>query len=205
MDGMTQAEYARHRGVSRQAISKLIGNGKIPPSAIVPGENGARLINPAVADHALGEGRERVLLDPSETDDLLADVEGAAPAPRAISPAPSARPEQHENIAALTKARTETEVYRAERARLELEEKRGKLLKVEDVVASMEKCGAVIVRELEALPNFADELVAAIAKDGAGGARSVLKRIGREVRAQLEQNMRLAAAEDRAAAEIEPQ
>lgn len=193
MHGMTQAEYARHRGVSRQAISKLISSGKIPASAFVPGEGGARLINAAAADHALGQGRERVLLEP---DDLLAAAESELAAPRASAPA-SARPEQHENIAALTKARTETEIYRAERARIELDEKRGKLLKVEDVVASMEKCAAVIVRELEALPNFADEIAAAIAKDGAGGARSVLKRVAREVRTQLEQNMRLAAAADR--------
>lgn len=205
MDGMTQAEYARHRGVSRQAISKLISSGKIPASAFVPGEGGARLINAAAADHALGEGRERVLLDHAEPDDLLAEVESPDVAPRAASPAPTVRPEQHENIAALTKARTETEIYRAERARIELEEKRGKLLKVEDVVASMEKCAAVIVRELEGLPNFADELVAAIAKDGNGGARSILKRISREIRAQLERNMRLAASEDRPNAEDEPQ
>ncbi|MBR1170524.1 hypothetical protein [Bradyrhizobium liaoningense] len=196
MDGMTQAEYARHRGVSRQAISKLISSGKIPASAFVPGEGGARLINAAAADHALGEGRERVLLDQAEPDDLLAAVDSEVAAPRASTSAP-VRPEQHENIAALTKARTETEIYRAERARIELEEKRGKLLKVEDVVASMEKCAAVIVRELEVLPNFADEIAAAIAKDGAGGARSVLKRVAREVRTQLEQNMRLAAAADR--------
>ncbi|WP_439363094.1 hypothetical protein ACNJYD_19905 [Bradyrhizobium sp. DASA03005] len=195
MDGMTQAEYARHRGVSRQAISKLISSGKIPASAFVPGEGGARLINAAAADHALGEGRERVLLDQPEPDDLLASLDSEVVAPR-VTPAP-VRPEQHEHIAALTKARTETETYRAERARIELEEKRGKLLKVEDVVASMEKCAAVIVRELEALPNFADEIAAAIAKDGAGGARSVLKRVAREVRTQLEQNMRLAAAADR--------
>lgn len=52
---MSQAEYARHRGVSRQAISKLVRAKKIPVLA-----NGK--ISPAHADDALGDTQERVVI-----------------------------------------------------------------------------------------------------------------------------------------------
>lgn len=50
---MTQAEYARHRRVSRQAISKLVKAGRIPV-------DGNGKIDPAAADFALGEDRSRI-------------------------------------------------------------------------------------------------------------------------------------------------
>ncbi len=50
---MTQADYARHRGVSRQAISKLVKSGKI---AI----DDAGKIDAVAADLELGEAVERV-------------------------------------------------------------------------------------------------------------------------------------------------
>jgi len=103
---MSQAEYARHRGVSRQAIGKLIGK-KI---TLLP--NGK--IDVVAADRALGETRERVTIRDEEPDeDGGAPVEG----PRAAAP-----------TGGLTKAKTVTEVYRARLAQLEYEEKTGKLI-----------------------------------------------------------------------------
>jgi hypothetical protein len=101
---MSQAEYARHRGVSPQAINKQVKARKIP---VLP--NGK--IDVAAADRALGETRERVTI----RDDVEADE-----APRA-APAPVAG-------AGLTKAKTATEVYRARLAQLEYEERTGKLV-----------------------------------------------------------------------------
>jgi hypothetical protein len=49
---MTQAEYARHRGVTRQAVGKLVAAGKIKL------HNGK--IDAAEADFALGESIERL-------------------------------------------------------------------------------------------------------------------------------------------------
>lgn len=101
---MSQAEYARHRGVSPQAINKQVKARKIP---VLP--NGK--IDAAAADRALGETRERVTI----RDDVDADE-----TPRA-APAPVAG-------AGLTKAKTATEVYRARLAQLEYEERTGKLV-----------------------------------------------------------------------------
>src|SRR5216683_2506877 len=51
---MTQAEYARHRGVTRQAINKLVKGGSIE---LTPGGK----IDAAAADRKLGEVRERIV------------------------------------------------------------------------------------------------------------------------------------------------
>ncbi|PPQ17953.1 hypothetical protein CV770_18475 [Bradyrhizobium sp. AC87j1] len=184
---MSQTEYAAHRGVSRQAISKLVKAGKIPESAIVDGK-----IDPAAADFALGETRERILVADAEEGDDFGGADptfGSAAGTRAAASGDS-------NVARLTRAKTATEIYRARTAELEYDQRVGKLLSTEDVTRSMEKCAAVIVRELEGLPNFADEIAAAIAKDGLPGARQALKNIARNVRLALEQNMRVVAAED---------
>ncbi|MHB0784422.1 hypothetical protein [Bradyrhizobium sp. 5.13L] len=185
---MTQAEYARHRGVSRPAITKLIGTGKIPASAFKVGPDGKRMIDPAAADFALGETRERIRSE--EATDVSDDADPTFGSRAGASAA------QDSSVQYLTKFRAQTEFYRGRTAELEYEQRVGKLLKTEDVTRSMEKCAAVIVRELEGLPNFADEIVAAAAKDGLPGARLVLKNIARNVRLALEQNMRVVAADD---------
>ncbi|MEY9110409.1 hypothetical protein ABH999_006605 [Bradyrhizobium yuanmingense] len=190
MTGMTQTEYAAHRGVSRQAISKLVKAGKIPASAFVDGK-----IDPAAADFALGETRERIMAaDVEEGDDELAGgadpTFGSAAGTRSVA--------SDSSVARLTQAKTATEIYRARTAELEYDQRVGKLLVTEDVTRSMEKCAAVIVRELEALPNFADDVAAALAKDGLPGARVALKNIARNIRLALELNMRVVAADDEA-------
>lgn len=187
MTGMTQTEYAAHRGVSRQAISKLVKAGKIPASAFVDGK-----IDPAAADFALGETRERILAADAEEGE---DFSGADPTFGSAAGTRSAA-SGDSSVARLTQAKTATEIYRARTAELEYDQRIGKLLSTEDVTRSMEKCAAVIVRELEGLPNFADEILAAGAKDGMPGARLALKNIARNVRLALEQNMRVVAADD---------
>lgn len=58
MQLMTQAEYARHRGVSRQAVNRAVGKGKIIP---VHDEKGVKKIDVSEADRALGLNVVRVL------------------------------------------------------------------------------------------------------------------------------------------------
>lgn len=182
---MTQAEYARHRGVSRQAIGKLVSSGKLPATAFVL-EGGVRKIDPAAADFALGETRERIASgedDAGGADESFGSNAGSAAQPGGAG------------VARLTAARTATEIYRARTAELEYEQKIGRLLSREDVVAAMEKCAGVIVRELDGLPNFADDIAAAIQRDGIQGVRLELKKIAGVVRAALEKNMRATASE----------
>jgi hypothetical protein len=101
---MTQAEYARYRGVSPQAINKQVKAQKIP---LRP--NGK--IDVAAADRALGETRERVTLrDDVDEPPRAAQVMAAPEAP------------------GLTKAKTATEIYKAKLARLDYEKKTGELI-----------------------------------------------------------------------------
>lgn len=190
MEPMTQAEYARHRGVSRPAITKLISSGKIPASAFTVGPDGKRRIDAAAADFALGESRERIIAggdDDGAGDDAGDPTFGSNAGTRSGASSGGAK---------LTAARTATEIYRARTAELEYEQRVGKLLAVEDVTRAMERCAAIIVRELEQLPNFADDLAAALSRDGVPGMRQVLKNMARDVRGRLEQNMRVAPVED---------
>src|ERR1700730_14598366 len=108
---VSQAEYARHRGVGRSAIADLVKRGKI---ALIE-KDGRKWVDAAAADRALGETRERISLR----------AEPAAPtmAPDVAAAMPSAG-----DGAKLTKAKTATEVYRARLAQLEYEEKTGKLI-----------------------------------------------------------------------------
>ncbi len=63
---MSQAEYARHRGVSRAYVSRLVKTGKIPPSAWV-WSGKKRSIDRDLADRALSEN-----LDPAFTRKIKA-------------------------------------------------------------------------------------------------------------------------------------
>jgi hypothetical protein len=176
---MTQAEYARHRGVSRQAIGKLLGSGRLPFRE----DKGQKLIDVAAADRVLGETRERITIrdDPGSDD--------GRDAGRGFLPASDG--------GALTKAKTATEVYRARLAQLEYDERVGKLLALEDVTRSMEKCAASVVRDLDQLPNHAEDLAAAFTRDGILGLRLALKEVARTVRQRMADNMTVLASSDK--------
>lgn len=167
---MSQAEYARHRGVSRQAVNQLVRDEKIQ---LVPSEDDPRrkIIDVAAADRALGEARERI----NSRDE-------APPAPRGDYVPPG-------ETAGLTKARTATEVYRARLAQLDYEEKVGRLLARDDVVRAMRLCAETIARDLEAIANAAPDLVAAFRHGDESGLRTALKQMVRRVQAAVADNL----------------
>lgn len=57
---MTQAAYARHRGISPARVSILIRDGKIPPECYETMANGRRHINVKKADKALSENLDQI-------------------------------------------------------------------------------------------------------------------------------------------------
>lgn len=186
---MSQVEYADHRGVSKQAIGKMIKSGKIPTTV----RNGRKMIDPAAADFALGESRSRVNSDDADPRDAF----GAGYAP-GFGPGGgnSGGGASASSSSGLTKARTASEVYRAKIAELEFNERIGKLLPVEDVTRAMERCAEMIVRDLDQLPAFADDLAAAFTRSGVAGLRDALKGKARDMRGTLSANMRLTAEPD---------
>lgn len=189
---MSQAEYARHRGVSRQAIGNLISAGKIPESAMVS-ENGTRLIDTVAADFALGERRIRA----GDVD------EGGADDPTFGSRAGTSGA-QSSDVGRLTQARTATEIYRARMAELEYDQMVGKILLTADAINAMERCAAAIVRDMDNLPNLSDEILDAINRDGAPGCRMALKAAARKLRVTLAETMRILISDDAGGRVIAP-
>lgn len=173
---MTPAEYARHRGVSRQAISKLLGK-KIPFRE----ERGKKLIDAAAADRAMGETQERLSVS---TDPETSEHSGFG---------------KFAESSPLLKARTATEAIRARTAALEYDERIGRLLQTDDVMRAMEKCAAAIVRDIDQLPNFAEDIASAMQVGGVTAVRLKLKEIARNTRIVLAESMRLTGAEDQKA------
>lgn len=180
MELMTQAEYARHRGVSRQAVNKAIDAGKIPTHER---DGKKKLIDPAEADRAMGVNVSRVLADDDERE--------TAAAPRA--------PE----ASGLTRARTATEVYKARIAELEYNERLGKLRAVDDVTAAAQRCAETVLRAMGRISARAEEFTALAVKDGVPGARTCLRSIERDLRKVVAKAFSKLAAGEAAGGEFE--
>ncbi|MDF1734945.1 MAG: hypothetical protein P1U37_06640 [Minwuia sp.] len=164
MSFVSQADYARRRGVSRQAISKAVATLGIP-------KDDKGRIDPDVADRMRGENS-----DPSQE---FVRPGPDMPSPAAVSEAPSAADGDRQSY---RDARAEREHYQAQTARLEYEKRMGQLLPRDMVVDAMSQAGTEIARALDALPQLADELVAAAIDGGANAVRQVLKQRARDIR-----------------------
>lgn len=158
---VSPADYARHAGVTRQAVGKMMDAGKIPFRRDAAGKP---LIDMVAADVARGANTAR--LDEPPDDDDRAPI------------APTQSPES----SGLTKARTDTEQYRALRAKLEYEQLVGKLTPTDDVTAAAVKCNAAILDALRGLRQWAEPLANAAAKQGLDGVRGELRKMERELR-----------------------
>lgn len=150
---MNIPEYAEHRGVSRQAIGKLVTEEKIPFRR----QGRSVFIDVAAADRVMGETRERV----GTRDD--AGSSGA-------------------ESGQLTKAKTATETYRARLAQLDFHERTGKLIPVEQLTDAAVAAAEQVVLIFNSLIHHAPRLAAA-GKKGEGAVRTVLKEIVRDMRA----------------------
>jgi biotin operon repressor len=78
---------------------------------------------------------------------------------------------------------------------LRLQQQLGQLLRTKDVEAAMVRCAEAMVRIVNALPARAEELAAAVAKDGVNGARKWLRQLSVDLRTALANEMRLLAGD----------
>jgi hypothetical protein len=90
--------------------------------------------------------------------------------------------------------------YSADLLKMQLDERLGQLLPRRDVESAMIECATALTRVINKIPEHADVLAAAVAKDGAAGARCALKKFGINLRAELAAEMKLLADAERAAA-----
>jgi hypothetical protein len=184
MDLISAADYARHAGISKAAVSKQIASGRIPAygptgEKVAAGDPGKKLISAAEADRARRQSRTRV---------NVADDEGPAYIePRALR-ATSAGDQGQPN---LTRARTASEAHRAQLLWLDLEERRGKLMRVSKLEDALAFAGEKIVRIIDQLPMDADDLATAVARGGVQALRLALKEIARRMRTGIADSLSL--------------
>jgi hypothetical protein len=171
---ISAAEYARHAGISKAAVSKQITSGRIPVygatgEKVSPGDPGRKFINAAEADLARSQTRARITLDAVE------------------QPIQSAEPFK----STLTQAKREAEAHRADLLRLDLEERRGKLMRVSKVEDALATIGQKIVRIIDQLPMDADDLATAVARGGVPALRLAMKEIARRMRTGIADSLSL--------------
>lgn len=160
------SELARLKGLSKAAVSErvkgLVEKGQLSTK---PGKGKVVLVNLAAFDRVIGETTDLAKAAGAETK-----RQAAMPSPRDDA-APIYTAEQARHMA-----------YRAESARLDLEERQGKILQVADVSNAVTTAGDAIARAIEQLPTMADDVAAEVARSGASGARAALKAKSRELR-----------------------
>lgn len=185
-------ELAEIKGVSKQAISKrldrLIGDGLIE----VKKRGREKTVSLAEWDTVTNEVTDPAKLAGRDTTRAIED--------EATGGNGAAAPEKDPTY---TQAITRKARLDADLKEIEVEKQKGTLLAIDDVRASMERCAELIVRDIDQLPSFADDLAAAVAKGGVGGLREALKVKARQLRETLARSMSLAATTDEEPEEIE--
>lgn len=175
------SDLAARKGVTKQTIAEKVA--RLEAQGLLstrPGKGRAKLVNLAEFDRAIGE-----------TGDAIREMAAASARPSA--PVTQPAPEGADPILAKEQARRVA--YQADLAKLDLDERLGKLLPVEHVTAAMVRCAEALTRALEQMPTGADDLAAAVAKEGVTGARAFLRTMGRDMRALLAREMRLLEVE----------
>lgn len=174
---VSQAEWARRRGFSRQYVSKLVATGVV---RLVDG-----LIDPEVADRALEARREparpvRRSAPPTGTPSRSSPQPARSPSGRLGSDLAELSGADLPTI--LLKARTKTEVEKGKLLELKAKVEAGKFVDADEVnVAAFNK--ARIVRD--ALLNIASRLAPLVAAES--NERACFDLIDREIRQALEE------------------
>jgi DNA-binding transcriptional ArsR family regulator len=152
---ITCAELARRKGVSRQAVtnrvSALEADGRIKTRK----DGRSRLVDLAEYDRAVGDTGDAAKEQAAET--------------KSVKQTP-----------ALRDAQTERAQYEARLKALDLAERERSILPIggpQGIAAASARVGEAIAQGFDGLPWHADDIAAAVSKDGVAGARRVLKAI----------------------------
>lgn len=171
---MSVTNLAAARGVSKQAISKMLARheGQIPTR-----KDGARLMVDVDAFDRMTHSET----DPSQAlrnRNVEPSVQVTA-APQGTAPArtPASAAQQ-----VFSASRAKREAWEAELSRIALEKEIGKLVSVNAVTDAMVECGQKIVRVIDQLPSKSED----------PAVRAILKQVGQELRAALYESMKLA-------------
>jgi DNA-binding IscR family transcriptional regulator len=164
---LSVSEIARQKDKSRQAIAKRVDS--LVEAGLLetrPGPGGTKLVNLAQFDRAVGEVGDAFKESAAETRaEIEIDTSPASPALR-----------DHQSRAAQ---------YTADLKFLDLEERLGRLVPIEEAKIGGIKIGEAVVRIIGRLPTYAEAMTAIAVKDGVQGSRGLFKDIERDLRVAI--------------------
>ena len=149
-----------------------------------------RGVTPQRISHLVGEGR--IELD----DNGLVDV---TKADMALDEAAKTSLSRHQNRSVdgnLTAARVRTEEFRAHLLELDYRKRVGQVLDAEEAQVAIERLGELLVRDLEQLPSYSDQILDAALTDGLSGVKKKMKELVREIRVTITNNLTLNVVDD---------
>ncbi len=178
---MSVSEIAASKNLARQSVSERVA--RLEAQGLVstrPGKGRQKLVNLAEYDRAVGE-----------TTDGIRSINGCGSSPPSV---PLSQPSGDDPVLAREQARRVS--YQADIAKLDLDERLKRLLPADEMAAAIGEAAEIIVRCIEQLPTRADEVAAAVGKEGAIGARTILKTIANDLRRAVDVNLRRWAEEN---------
>ncbi|CUA90201.1 hypothetical protein Ga0061061_111113 [Chelatococcus sambhunathii] len=181
----TVKQVADRDGVSKQAVSKKVKDLVERHGLAVERDGQGRVVALNVAEYDHLRGRYG---DPSK-----------AQAPRQQE-LPQPPPSESYDEALRQKT-----WHEAERRRIELEEMKGRLVPVAAVESIVAESGAAIASVIDRLPSSADDLAAAVARDGSHGLRVALKKLANAMREDIAKALDKVAVTRRSEDETEPE
>ena len=167
-------QYAKHRGVSAEAVSKAVQKGRI---TTVTTEDGKRLIDPARADAewaANTQSTKRQIPTKAEREDGKTRPEHYAEANEG---------DQSPRGPSYAQSRAIREAYAARLAKLEFEEKSGRLISVDRVKVEAFKTARTV---RDSILNIPDRIAAELASYGNDPAK-IHERLTQELVLALEE------------------
>lgn len=141
----SQAAYARHAGITKQAVGKAVRTGRIP---LLP--DGQIDFDAADLARARNTDPARKPLDPRSEP----------------TPETPPLPEMASGGLSFMDAKTAREAYQAKLSKLDYETKIGLLIPRREVEDAMVAAGRMIRQEMDGFADLADEVVSICAKEG---------------------------------------
>lgn len=153
-DLLTQFAYAKHRGVTHRAVQKAIASGRLS-KCLSTNDKGRVLIDPAIADH-----------------EWNANTDVSKPSSTAKQSKPTQTPDEHDagastpsiagGIPDFNDSRAIREAYLARLAKLEYEERSGKLMVVDEAKVAIFNVAREARNMLMAIPDRLSSQLAGI-------------------------------------------
>ena len=185
---LTISDLARERGVDKSAVSRRVARMEGLGLVTTRVQGKAKLVNLAEFNRAA-----------ASTVDGVRELNGRG----ATGPPDAGAPNSDDPVLAREQARRVG--YSADLAKLDLDERLGRLVEVEAVRLSLETCALELVRVIDQLPARADALAAAVAKEGVAGLRAALRAVARAWRDTLARAAeRFASGESLGESELDP-